>query len=84
MTSGGIVRRPRTGGAVTILAAVGGFTLSDVEHAQVREQIDDETVLLLCGHDLRAEDQSLVTAYAANAAAVLTRQRLRAEAAAAT
>jgi two-component system sensor histidine kinase KdpD len=84
MTSGGIVRRPRTGGAVTILAAVGGFTLSDVEHAQVREPIDDETVLLLCGHDLRAEDQSLVTAYAANAAAVLTRQRLRAEAAAAT
>lgn len=84
MSSGAIVRRESGGAPATILAAVGGFTVSDVEEAQVREHVDDETVLLLRGHDLRAADQSLVTAYAANAAAVLTRQRLRAEAAAAT
>lgn len=91
MTSGGIVRvaaAPGEGAArtapATLLASAGGFTLADLDNAQVRERVDDETELLLLGRELRAADQSLVAAYAANAAAVLTRQRLRAEAAAAT
>ena len=84
MAAGGIVRWPRSGGSPQLLAQRGGFTPADADDAEVREQVDEETALLLRGHQLRAQDQALVTAYAANAAAVLTRQRLRAEAAAAT
>ncbi|GAB79209.1 sensor histidine kinase [Austwickia chelonae] len=89
MTSGAVVRTPagpsvEETGRPRLLAAVGGFTVDDVTGASVREQIDDETTLVLSGRELRAQDQSLVTAYAANAAAVLTRQRLRAEEAAAS
>ncbi|WP_219106854.1 ATP-binding protein [Austwickia sp. TVS 96-490-7B] len=82
--SGGAVVRRRTNEPDVLLATAGEFTLNDVAHAQVSEHIDDDTFLVLTGHDLGISDQSLITAYAANAAAVLTRQRLRAEEAAAT
>ncbi len=82
MRGAGIVQRP-IGGPARLLAAAGEFTLADVENASVQERVDEGTTLILTGPALHSGDQGLVTAYAANAAAVLNRQRLRTEAAAA-
>ncbi len=84
MESAGIVVRPLDGSAPQVLAATERFNLPDLEQASVREDIDDQTQLVLTGPFLDAHDQGLVTAFAANAAAVLTRQRLKRQAATAT
>jgi len=65
----------------TLVAAAGEFHLDDVVDASVRQTVDDETELVLAGPVLPADDQRLVGAFTSHAAAVLTRERLLAEAA---
>ncbi|WP_168581808.1 ATP-binding protein [Gephyromycinifex aptenodytis] len=84
MRAAAIIRRPTGSRVAAVVAATPAFALADVETAAAREPVDEDTELVLVGETLRAGDVELVPAYAAHAAAVLTRQRLKAEAAAAT
>ncbi|STD04170.1 Sensor protein KdpD [Dermatophilus congolensis] len=65
----------------TTLAATSNYNPTHLHDAAVREKIDENTELILIGPVLASADQSLVSAYASHAYAVLTRRALQAEAA---
>jgi two-component system sensor histidine kinase KdpD len=80
MRSAALVARPTVRDPWTLVASAGEFRLDDVADASVRQTVDDETELVLLGPVLPADDQRLVGAFTSHAAALLTRERLMAEA----
>ncbi len=75
-----LLRRGDDGRAWQSLAAVGAEPPATPTDGDVAVDIDDANVLVLAGHPLRAEDQRVLTAFAAEVA-VAYRQRELAEAA---
>jgi len=63
-----------------VVGKAGEFTVDDIGAAAVRATVDDITDLVLLGPVLPADEQGLVSAFATQAASVLTRRRLLAEA----
>ena len=80
MRAAALVARPTVRDPWTLVASAGEFRLEDVTDASVRQTVDDETELVLLGPVLPADDQRLVGAFTSHAAALLTRERLMAEA----
>jgi two-component system sensor histidine kinase KdpD len=80
MRGAALVSRPTVRDPWTLVASAGEFRLDDVADASVRQTVDDETELVLLGPILPADDQRLVVAFSSHAAALLTRERLAAEA----
>jgi two-component system sensor histidine kinase KdpD len=80
MRGAALVSRPTVRDTWTLVASAGEFRLDDVADASVRQTVDDETELVLLGPVLPADDQRLVAAFTSHAAALLTRERLVAEA----
>ncbi len=81
MDGAALVSRPSVRDPWTVLGQVGSFSIEDIATASVRASVDDDTLLVLTGPVLPADEQGLVSAFTSHAAAVLNRERLMDEAA---
>jgi len=76
MQSAAIVRRDTVRDPWEVLASSGPFDVALVRDASVRAPVDDFTELVLCGSVIEADEGRLVTAFAAHASAILSREEL--------
>jgi two-component system sensor histidine kinase KdpD len=76
MQSAAIVRRDTVRDPWEVLASSGPFEVALVRDASVRAPVDDFTELVLCGSVIEADEGRLVTAFAAHASAILSREEL--------
>src|SRR5664280_78954 len=76
MQSAAIVRRDSVRDPWEVLASSGPFDVAQVRDASVRAPVDDMTELVLCGSVIEADEGRLVTAFAAHASAILSREEL--------
>jgi two-component system, OmpR family, sensor histidine kinase KdpD len=76
MQSAAIVRRDTVRDPWEVLASSGSFDVTLVRDASVRAPVDDFTELVLCGSVIEADEGRLVTAFAAHASAILSREEL--------
>ncbi|GAA1874674.1 ATP-binding protein [Lapillicoccus jejuensis] len=81
MSGAALVRRESVRDPWTLVRGVGDVDATDVERAAVRAPVDEHTELVLVGSVLPAEQRGLVGAFATQAASVLARSELEAEAA---
>ena len=80
MDGAAVIRRANVRDPWEVVAATPGFTAAAIDDAPMRAMIDDEHTLVLTGHLMSAEDSRLVTAFAARAQVLLSRDELLAQA----
>ena len=76
MQAAAIVRRDSVRAPWEVLTSTGPFDVDQVRDASVRAPVDDLTELVLCGSVIKADERRLVSAFAAHASAILSRDEL--------